>query len=324
MKRSIFVVISIILAVLVTSACSSGISYQSAAQATPNMTLTALFNTSLEIPATVTPIYIIVTSTPEPVTPTATETETATPTEEPTEKPTNTPVNPGPNQPVQQQPSTDQRTGAVMEAGYISFDPDIDGSWSEWKDYTTQYTVSYVVYGANHWSGSDDLEASYAAVWDYDYLYIGVKVHDDKYVQNAEGQFLYEGDSIEILLDTNLNGDYYYQALSSDDYQLGISAGNDDDIDPEAFLWFPSSKAGSRSNVDIGFTVDADGVYRYEVRIPWSVFGVTPSSGMRLGIAVSVSDNDDPNKNVQQTMVSSARYRVLTNPTTWGIIVLDK
>jgi hypothetical protein len=45
---------------------------------------------------------------------------------------------------------------------------------------------------------------------------------------------------------------------------------------------------------------------------------------MKLGLAVSVSDNDDTTKNVQQTMASSAPNRSLVDPTTWGEIVLTK
>jgi hypothetical protein len=319
MKRSIVIIASIILVALVASACNllPGAPAQNNTNAdTPNLTLTALFNTSLNIPAPVTPIYIVVTNTPEAVIPTNTA-EPVIPTN--TTAPTNTPANTVPPTPA------DPHSGALMEAGYIDFDPDIDGSWNEWKEYTTQYTVSYVVYGANKWSGAEDLEASYAAVWDYDYLYISVKVHDDVYAQIAKGEELYEGDSIEILLDTNLSGDYYSQTLSSDDYQLGISHGNSaKSIPQQAYLWFPSGKTGLKSNVDIGFTIDENGTYRYEARIPWSVFGVTPSNGMRMGIAVSVSDNDDTTSKVQQTMVSSAVNRHLTNPMTWNIIVFHK
>jgi hypothetical protein len=320
MKKSINAIITIVLVAIVAAACNLPFQNQPAAVETPNATLTALFNTNINIPATITPIYIIVTNTPEPVVATNTSAPTNTPeptnTSAPTTEPTKTNTSLPPAPPVNPR-------GPVMEAGYISFDPTIDGSWAEWKDYTTQYPVTSVVYGASNWKGSADLEASYAAVWDYDYLYIGVKVHDDKYVQNAKGQDLYLGDSIEILLDTNFNGDYYTQSLSSDDYQLGISAGNNDDVDKEAFLWFPSSKAGDRSNVDIGFTTE-EGIYRIEARIPWSVFSVTPAKGMHLGIAVSVSDNDDSEANKQQTMVSSAPNRHLLNPTTWGEIVLNK
>ena len=319
MKNTFKVVVAMLLVCLVATACNFPVyTITSPTTAvTPNMTLTALFDTSKNIPATVTPIYVIVTNTPGPSTEVPTNTAVPTSTTAPTA--TNTLVPPPPTPiPVM------ERSGTLMKAGYITITPTIDGSWDDWKDYTTQYPVATIVYGRSNWSGPDDLQASYAAVWDYTYLYIGVKVYDDVYAQNATGADIYKGDSIEILLDKNLLGDFYTQSLNSDDYQLGISGGySEAGIAPSAYLWFPTSSAGVQSNVTIGFTQQT-GMYRIEARIPWSVFGINPSNGMKLGLAVSVSDNDDTTKNVQQTMASSAPNRSLVDPTTWGEIVLTK
>lgn len=311
--------ISLLILMLVATACSLLGNKPTQQQVTPNLTLTALFGPAQTMPPTVTPVYVVVTNTPETVIPTNTEVPAPTNTTAPVATNTTAPLItaiPPTAAPVM------QRGGTLMSAGYINFTPTIDGSWSEWKDYTTQYPVATVVYGKSNWTGPDDLEAAYAMAWDYNYLYLGVKIHDDKYVQNATGQDLYKGDSVELLLDTNLYGDFYYDVLSPDDYQLGISAGKSG-TSPEAFLWFPSNVAGSRSQVVTGYTTET-GIYRIESMIPWSVFGVTPYPGLHLGIAVSVSDNDDASSNTQQTMVSSASNRHLLNPTTWGEIVLTK
>jgi hypothetical protein len=326
MKKSLVVLITFLLVILVVSACSLLPGSQSSnTELTPNMTLTALFDTSKNIPATVTPIYVVVTNTPEPATavPTEAPTATAVPATATTVPTTTAAVYlpPAPTAvPVMQRP------GSLMQAGYISsVTPVIDGSWSEWKDYTTMYPISAVVYGKSNWTGASDLEASFGAVWDYTYLYLGVKVHDDSYVQNATGADIYKGDSIEILVDKNLQADYYTQALNSDDYQLGISAGNSSaGIPASAYLWFPSGSNGTKSDVTIGFTTESNNIYRYEARIPWSVFGINPSTGMHLGFVVSVSDNDNASQNIQQTMISSDPYRSLVDPTTWGEIVLTK
>jgi len=53
------------------------------------------------------------------------------------------------------------------------------------------------------------LQGSYRLGWDEDYLYVAVKVLDDQYVQNASGQDIYKGDSIELLIDTYLQDDFY-------------------------------------------------------------------------------------------------------------------
>jgi hypothetical protein len=65
----------------------------------------------------------------------------------------------------------------------------------------------------------------------------------------------------------------------------------------------------------------ADG-YALEAKIPWTVFGVTPTSGDKYGFAISISDDDQADTAVQQSMVSSVITRKLLNPTTWGTLIL--
>jgi len=180
-----------------------------------------------------------------------------------------------------------------------------------------------IAYGKGSRGSEDDLNASYYVGWDANFLYIAVKVRDDVYVQQAQGANIYKGDSIEILLDTNLDNDLTSDVLSGDDYQVGISAGRPSiaDANPEVYRWFPAGKAGSVSGATV-VALQESGVYRVEAAIPWSVFGVTPAKGMRLGFAISVSDNDLPGEQVQQSMVSNVPVRRLTDPTTWGVLVL--
>lgn len=279
------------------------------ASATPNGTLTALVETLTAFP----PLPKVITATLRPSeTPTQTATATQVPPT-PTVTSTYTVVPPT---------ALPQRSGAYVVAPYLYTAPTLDGNWDEWS--TTEYSAGYVVYGSANRVNADDLDAAFRTGWDNQYLYIAVKVRDDHYVQNATGQDLYKGDSIEVLMDTDLYGDFYYNQLSADDYQLGISPGNPDTGGAkEAFLWFPRSISGSRPQVQIAAT-GGDGVYRVEAAIPWSVFGVLPYSGEHLGFALSVSDNDNPTSNVQESMVSNVPGRRLTNPTTWGELVLTK
>jgi hypothetical protein len=216
------------------------------------------------------------------------------------------------------------RTGAAVAAKYLNTPPTLDGDWSEWKDLTREYPANNVVWGKQNWTGAEDLSSSFHVGWDTKNLYIAVKVRDDQYVQNATGENIYKGDSLEILLDTNLRDDYYYQRLSPDDFQLGISPGfSDPDGAGSAYLWFPSNIAGSRSNVKVASRLE-DGVYRVEAAIPWSVFEITPVNGRHYGFALSINDNDDTAENLQQSMVSNVPGRVLANPTTWGDLQLVK
>ncbi len=138
------------------------------------------------------------------------------------------------------------------------------------------------------------------------------------------GANLFKGDSLEILLDTDVSADFYVTTLSPDDFQLGISDGRPNvSGTKEAYLWLPTNIAGSRSSVKIASSrSDADGITRIEVAIPWTIFGITPASGDHFGFVLSASDNDNSADNVQQSMVSNVKTRVLTNPTTWGDLTL--
>lgn len=187
-----------------------------------------------------------------------------------------------------------------------------------------RYLVEAVVFGKSNHTGSSDLSGRAMIGWDDKNLYLGIRVIDDKYVQNASGENLYKGDSLDILLDTDVPSDFYLGALNRDDYQLGISPGSPiPDEDPEAYLWFPGSIEGERAAVDIAARTKDDG-YVVEAAIPWSIFEVSPKTGQHFGFVFSISDNDNPNNNVQQSVVSYVPIRTLTDPTTWGDLTLVK
>lgn len=216
-------------------------------------------------------------------------------------------------------PAPTARTNSELMA--VQFTPTIDGEWSEWPNAET--AASYVVFGGSNWVNSGDLNASFKASYDGNYFYVAVKVIDDIYAQNATGYKIYLGDSIEILMDANLDGDYYVKGLSSDDYQLGISPGMGGIDGPkEAYLWYPAAKRGARTQV-VTASRAIDGGYMVEAAIPWSVFDITPVSGKHYGFALSVSDNDNTSQTIQESMVSSVSTRRFLNPTTWGDIVLQ-
>jgi len=283
----------------------------------PNLTLTALFDTSGNIPATLTPA---IPTQDQPVIPT-TEPPTTTPSEVPTTAPT--PI--ATNTTVPPTPEVRQRGGTLMKAAYLDDEPLMDGTYAEWVEDTYKYAVPYVVWQKVNWVDMADLEGAFAAAWDEKYLYISVKVTDDVFVQNKTGELMYLGDSVEILIDANLDNDFYSATLSQDDYQFGISPGNPDKgIDEEVYLWYPISKKGSKPEVLVSSQFEISPIYRVEVGIPWSMLEITPSTGLHIGFAVSVNDNDKKGENLQQTMISTAQYRNFLDPTTWGELVLVK
>lgn len=281
---------------------------------TPNLTMTALFElvqTQISIPSpmpTATSAPVISTNTPPP-TSTPLPTSTAV-------QPTRPPASPTVTS------TTALRSAGSYTAPFLSEAPKLDGVWDEWK--TTAYPIKPVVFGKENHTGKEDLEASFRIGWDNNYLYLAVKVIDDQYAQNASGIDLYKGDTVELLLDVDLLGDLNSRELTGDDYQLVISPGKGSiSGDKEAYLYYPTGKAGTKSEVKIA-SEGGSGLYRVEAAIPWSLFGITPADGQRYGFAVSVSDNDRESENIQQSMVSMAPARRLADPTTWAVLVLRR
>ncbi len=261
---------------------------------------------TMEVPSAATMDPATVTTEPLTATPEPSLTFTSTVT--PTATLTGTPL---PN-----------RGGGTFFATYLYSPPVIDGVWDEWSN--TAYNCNAVVYGAGERSGETDLGASLRIGWDWNNLYLATKITDDVYAQNASGQDLYKGDSLELLFDSYLYEDFYWAEMSGDDYQLGISPGKPDvNGTKEAVAWFPRSGGGARNGVVIG-SVRSDGITRVEAAIPWSVLGVSPYAWATYGFAFSVSDNDNTSENIQQSMISCVPGRHLLDPTSWGQLLLTQ
>lgn len=258
----------------------------------------------------------VASPTPETPTPTQTPLPTDTPL------PTNTPVPTITLTPTVSFAGPGMRAGTSIAAAYMNSAPTINGDLSDWS--LGIYPAGTAVYGADQISNTDDLNANVMVGWDEHNLYVGVRVWDEFYQQNETGRNLFKGDSVEILLDTNVGGDFYLNSLSNDDYQLGVSPGfTSKGNNPQAYLWFPTIIEGSRSQVQIG-VLPLPGQYHLELAIPWSIFGVSPYAGQHFGFAFSVSDNDLGGQSVQQSMVSNVSTRKLTLPMTWGDLTLTK
>lgn len=269
---------------------------------TPNLTLTAVFApTSTETPILPTePPVQTSSSTPVP----AVETSDAT-------TPTATQVITGDTRP----------NGSPVIALYLDTAPTIDGDLSDWLG--TTYDTEEIVFGASNWTGKEDLSARYFIGWDDSNLYLGVDVTDDSFVQVSRGRYMYKGDEVEIQLDANLGSDFSTVVLNSDDLQIGLSPGNFSSLKPEAYRWFPRNVEGYLTSPIIA-AKRTDYGYALEAKIPWVIFGVTPVDDARFGFALSLSDNDLAGTAIQQSMISSVSTRKLTNPTTWGTLILDR
>ena len=219
-------------------------------------------------------------------------------------------------------PQTETVIDGMVQAWQKEVPPVIEGDLSDWG--VLENTADSVVYGADNWSGVSDLGANFSLGWDATNLYLAVLVQDDVYSQTQKDETIFRGDSVEFLLDVALQDDGQHEKLSDDDYQIGLSGGDlrDETVLPQAYMWFPVGQAGHLSGVQVAVRLSADG-YVLEAAIPWGVLEVQPMIGNEYGFALSVSDNDLSEVAVQQSMVSSSAGRLLTDPTTWGILRLE-
>ncbi len=213
-----------------------------------------------------------------------------------------------------------EQNGAPVQAVFAVYPPVLDGKLEDWED-PLPFSIMAVV------AGESENGARFGLRWDDTNLYIAVKIMDDEVVQETSGGAnLYKGDSLEILLDANLGGDFCDIGMSADDFQLGISPGYLQDPSlqaPSAYLWYPTGRKGSQDiKISTRLTPSSDAKgWILEARIPWLLFGVSPAGGESYGFAVSVTDNDHPGTTQMDGMISSSPRRVTpSNPTLWGTL----
>jgi hypothetical protein len=213
------------------------------------------------------------------------------------------------------------RPGAVFHAPRLAAPPTLDASLGDWPGLPNGLTAN--AYRPENWSGLNDQSASFALGWDAANLYLAVKVTDDAHVQTQTGETIFRGDSLELLVDADLGGDFDSGQLSGDDYQLGLSGGANR-ATAEAYLWFPTAREGRPAGLIVVTQPDGAGAgYFLEAAIPWSVLGVTPAAGTHLGFILSISDNDTPGTAAKQSTISTQAPPRMPNPTTWGTLILD-
>jgi len=267
---------------------------------TPDLTLTAAFAPSATSPIATRTLPTANTSTPTPTQLLLGATPGASGTSSPATLDTR------PN-------------GSPVEAALLETPPTVDGDLADWTDLGRE--LAHVVFGASNWTGAGDASGRDRVRWTEQGLYLALQITDQTRVQVSSGRNMFKGDIVELQLDSDLTGDFFSNSLTSDDYQIGLSPGNFGSLASEAWRWYPIGLAGSLSGVSLKAVTTTEG-YNLEAMIPWTVFGVTPDAGDRFGFALSISDNDLTGAPVQQSLVSSASTRTLTNPTTWGTLIL--
>lgn len=213
-------------------------------------------------------------------------------------------------------------TTADITVPRLDTPPTLDGDLSEWGA-QTGIAIPFVTEN-NGWDGTMDLTAVWWLGWDDANLYLAVHVEDDRHVQSRETKFAYLGDSLELQLDTDREGDFAPQ-VSPDDFQYVISPGDFAGLPADAFRFqgndenWPADAPGTA--VQVAARQTADG-YLLEAAIPWGDINTTPAPGLVLGAALSNNDIDNPASGTQELMLSHVATRLWRDPTSWGTLTL--
>ena len=233
----------------------------------------------------------------------------------------------------------------------------IDGDLSDWSkaNWFTVDKKAQVVYGVGAWTGAQDMSFRAAFQWEPDALLMAIDVTDNIVVQEKKGADMWEGDHVEVWLDTDLYSDYNEAVNSSDDLQIGLSPGNFADVKPEVYVWVPSIDPKSIAQVHIAAKRTKEG-YTLEVRFPTKFLfqtlakrvGIDPTrpvklpkylspeqatlqatvlasgklqAGFRLGLMIDGSDTDEM-RQPQKCMLSTSPERQWGDPTTFNVLEL--
>ncbi len=225
--------------------------------------------------------------------------------------------------PTNPPPPPEPLVSADVTAARLAAPPTIDGNLAEWAG-IQPYLSTYTVYTIGDWDGTDDLSGAWQLGWDDNNLYVALHVEDDIHVQTQTGNQIFRGDGVDIQIDTQRAADFG-PGLNTDDFQITLSPGDFAGLPPSA--WRFRGTEGGRildapgHSIQVAARLTSAG-YELEARIPWRDLATTPATGLTLGIALNLNDNDTPNTGRQEVMKSQTSTRTLTNPSSWGTLTL--
>ncbi len=176
---------------------------------------------------------------------------------------------------------------------------------------------AYEILMYNVWTGKEDLSADIYLLWDDDALYVAAKVTDDVPFDNSkEGPDIWDGDAIEIMLGLDEKADPKRMFFVKQDYQIGISPGNEKDIKAGEWVWRRDDYEGG---IEVA-SVKWDKGYIIESKIPFKALGgFKPEVGRKIDFDISVDDGDTHKRELQFTWYGTKN--VYADPSEWGIAV---
>jgi len=140
------------------------------------------------------------------------------------------------------------------------------------------------------WDGPDDLSATMHFLWDYRYLYLGLRVRDDVFCQPEVDANLWRGDGLQFLVDPCRDSS---EKPGKYDYGVALTAKG---VQAWCYASADAARAPSEEVTDFVLKITPTGSRGdmiYELAIPWHrVSPFVPTPGGNLGLAMIINNDD--------------------------------
>jgi len=196
--------------------------------------------------------------------------------------------------------------------------PVIDGKIDEWTLYDKAQIANPTIKKENFTSIKDCSGIIYTC-WDDTNFYFAVQVTDDVFNQIYTGNQINNGDSVTLVFDTDLSGDFNIPFYNSDDSQMDFSPGNFSGIKSSSFIYFPSK-------TEKGIVIKSSqpkGGYIIEASVPWENFvSYGPKDLDVLGFTATIFDTDNQ-ESTELAMSSSPQFDINNTGTLGTLVFID-
>ena len=196
--------------------------------------------------------------------------------------------------------------------------PVIDGKIDEWTLYDKAQIANPTIKKENFTSIKDCSGIIYTC-WDDTNFYFAVQVTDDVFNQIYTGNQINNGDSVTLVFDTDLSGDFNIPFYNSDDSQIDFSPGNFSAIKSSSFIYFPSRTAKDiiikSAQLNQGWIIEAS--------VPWENFvSFGPKDLDVLGFTATIFDTDNQ-ESTELAMSSSPQFDINNTGTLGTLVFID-
>ncbi len=204
----------------------------------------------------------------------------------------------------------------------------IDGNINDWKNIKPILIDErkYVVYQTSpkKWEGMADLSCDAYFAWSEEGLYIAFDVKDDIVLQTQMGDMIINGDHMEIWFDMDYEGDEGQSFTNEDDFQIGISPGNFNDVKPDLYVWAPAEvEEGDVASIKY-VAKKTDTGYIIETYFPATFLGdFKLEADKKIRFNLDPSDTDGPVL-MQEVLMSTSICRKYNNPRSFRLGVFTK